>query len=332
MSSVKLTGNFLATARCLIFADSSTGVWSFNSNTNTLTINAAGGLTGLANPTAKVGLTAVNGSASTAMRSDGAPPIDQGIAPTWTGLHTFSAGVTISAGAFTLNAHTLTLTANASIGGTNTGDQTVPTSANPTATVGLAAVNGSAATWMTSDSAPALSQAIAPTWTGKHIFTPGSAVVAVTINGNTNQHTFDIVAGSSTGIIGQLSGNTATGGYLQIADNVNAVNRGYIGYGAQMFTGGAISDFGIAAQAGILRFSINGGTSTQMQLSTAGALTIVGALGVNGNAAPAQSTGWGTPTGAVVNNYNGAAATLLQTSDALGQLLSVLKSIGILGA
>jgi len=47
----------------------------------------------------------------------------------------------------------------------------VPTaSANPSATVGLAAVNGSAATFMTSDSAPPLSQAIAPTWTGTHVF------------------------------------------------------------------------------------------------------------------------------------------------------------------
>lgn len=43
-----------------------------------------------ANPSALVGLTAVNGSATTAMRSDGAPALDQSIAPTWTGLHVFS--------------------------------------------------------------------------------------------------------------------------------------------------------------------------------------------------------------------------------------------------
>jgi hypothetical protein len=42
--------------------------------------------------------------------------------------------------------------------------------ANPTAEVGLAAVNGVAVTFTRSDGAPALSQAIAPTWTGKHIF------------------------------------------------------------------------------------------------------------------------------------------------------------------
>lgn len=41
-----------------------------------------------ANPTASVGLSAVNGSAGTAMRSDAAPALDQSIAPTWTGVHT----------------------------------------------------------------------------------------------------------------------------------------------------------------------------------------------------------------------------------------------------
>jgi len=51
--------------------------------------------------------------------------------------------------------------------------QTPPTggtSANPTATIGLTAVNGSAGTFLRSDGAPALSQAIAPTWTGVHTF------------------------------------------------------------------------------------------------------------------------------------------------------------------
>lgn len=43
-----------------------------------------------ANPSALVGLTAVNGAAGTFLRSDGAPALDQSIAPTWTGVHTFS--------------------------------------------------------------------------------------------------------------------------------------------------------------------------------------------------------------------------------------------------
>ncbi|WP_396604898.1 tail fiber domain-containing protein [Bradyrhizobium sp. YCK136] len=42
-----------------------------------------------ANPTSKSGLTAVNGSAVTYMRSDAAPAIDVSIAPTWTNKHIF---------------------------------------------------------------------------------------------------------------------------------------------------------------------------------------------------------------------------------------------------
>lgn len=43
-----------------------------------------------ANPSASVGLTAVNGSAGTFMRSDGAPALNVGISPTWSGTHTFT--------------------------------------------------------------------------------------------------------------------------------------------------------------------------------------------------------------------------------------------------
>lgn len=43
-----------------------------------------------ANPSALVGLAPVNGVALTAMRSDAAPALDQGISPTWTGNHIFA--------------------------------------------------------------------------------------------------------------------------------------------------------------------------------------------------------------------------------------------------
>lgn len=46
-----------------------------------------------ANPSGTIGLTAVNGAAVTFLRSDAAPALSEGIVPTWTGLHTFSAGV-----------------------------------------------------------------------------------------------------------------------------------------------------------------------------------------------------------------------------------------------
>lgn len=61
-------------------------------NGATVSLGAGGGGSA-ANPTASVGLTAVNGSASTFMRSDAAPPLDQAITPTWTGAHIWN-GIT----------------------------------------------------------------------------------------------------------------------------------------------------------------------------------------------------------------------------------------------
>jgi len=60
------------------------------------------------------------------------------------------------------------------IGGTGGGSSVV--GANPTGTIGLSAVNGSALTFLRSDGAPALSQAITPTWTGLHIFNANASI------------------------------------------------------------------------------------------------------------------------------------------------------------
>lgn len=67
-------------------------------------------------------------------------------------------------------------------------------------------------------------------------------------------------------------------------------------------------------------------------LNTSG-LTVSGPIGSNGNSPPAQVTGWGTPTGAaVVANYSGSAATLVQTSNAVAEIIAYLKSKGDFGA
>jgi len=57
-----------------------------------------GSFSGFANPTATIGLTAVNGSAATAMRSDAAPAISQAIIPTWTGIHKWTADAYFGSG------------------------------------------------------------------------------------------------------------------------------------------------------------------------------------------------------------------------------------------
>jgi len=78
-----------------------------------------------ANPSASVGLTAVNGSATTFLRSDGAPALSQAIVPTWTGLHTFTGGITFgsSTGSVQATAGVLSVISN-----TGTGNNVLATS------------------------------------------------------------------------------------------------------------------------------------------------------------------------------------------------------------
>ncbi len=121
--------------------------------------------------------------------------------------------------------------------------------ANPTGTVGLSTVNGSASTFMRSDAAPPLSQAIAPTWTGQHTFaksgavpvivTPSSATGGLQIvgaassyaslqlkDGNTGTRQWELVAGNTTGFFDILD-DTLAGSRFQI----QAANNKILGYG-----------------------------------------------------------------------------------------------------
>lgn len=75
------------------------------------------------------------------------------------------------------------------------------------------------------------------------------------------------------------------------------------------------------------------GTLNVAALVASGTIAATGAIGSNGATPPAQLTGWGAPTGpAVVNNYSGAAATLVQTSNAVAQIIAYLLSKGDFGA
>lgn len=159
-----------------------------------------------ANPSASVGLSAVNGTATTFLRSDGAPALSQSIAPTWSGVHIFGNTVTVLA---TVGANSMvntdaggalqgisnargsliqggavnwTTTAIGASGRVWTSDGTdgswqppaAGTAGNPTATIGLSAQNGVATTYMRSDAAPPLGVGIAPTWSAQHIWTFGN--------------------------------------------------------------------------------------------------------------------------------------------------------------
>jgi hypothetical protein len=87
-----------------LFVAGSNITLSYNDAANQYTISATagGGGTG-ANPTALVGLTAVNGSAGTFLRSDGAPALNQSIVPVWTGNHTISFTSVASTPAFKMS-------------------------------------------------------------------------------------------------------------------------------------------------------------------------------------------------------------------------------------
>lgn len=91
--------------------------------------------------------------------------------------------------------------------------------ANPSATIGLSAVNGSAPTFLRSDGAPALSQTISPTMTGNWTFAPTSvaspAAVTEQFVPSVSSGTLN-TAGANTTIAGSQSTGNQNGGEIDI--------------------------------------------------------------------------------------------------------------------
>ena len=100
---------------------------------------------------------------------------------------------------------------------------TAPVGANPTGTIGLSAVNGSAATFLRSDGAPALSQAIIPTWTGLHTFSTG---IATTVINGATPATGLLVGGPSQ----IANGNAGSTPIFQFQDNHGEAGIGLFNY------------------------------------------------------------------------------------------------------
>jgi len=188
-----------------------------------------------------------------------------------------------------------------------------PTGANPSATIGLTVTNGTAATFMRSDAAPALNQGITPTWTGVHTFQPAGGISAVAANMIGNL----ALTGQGNGQI-QIT-PVGAGSVLQAAFQYFQDNNLYIDapttgtpVGYQMFlrTAGTIA----------------------MTISAAQNVTFAKAVRVNGVSPPARVTGWGTPAGpATVANFP-ASPTLAQCGQAVGQIINALKNFGLFGA
>lgn len=115
-----------------------------------------------------------------------------------------------------------------------TGNYSVPTgtvisAANPTASVGTSAVNGSATTFMRSDAAPPISLSIVPTWSGIHTFTlapvfsstTASLPLKVDASKNLTSGAINLSGSEVTGALPTAKGGLATGG---VAGTVSTKN------------------------------------------------------------------------------------------------------------
>lgn len=133
-----------------------------------------------------------------------------------------------------------------------------PGSANPSAQAGMTAVNGTALTFMTSDSAPAINPGIIPTWTGTHTFSAAfTNIQSLSLDGN--------IAGPNTAfaytITAAPNATYASSGYIQLYGSASGNPYGVV------LSAGGVANFSMT-QGGI---SISGGTSEQLRVTgTAG--------------------------------------------------------------
>ena len=176
------------------------------------------------------------------------------------------------------------------------------TGANPTATLGLAAINGVATTFMRSDAAPALSQAIVPVWTGSHSFTfvstLGNAAGISAIGAKSTSPTVElwntaVVAGDQKRWAQAV---TTTGGTWQLRAYNDDGTTGNNGIAIQIFRSG-----GSAIDCHILNVS---GT-TQVKIDTTNGITAAKLVGTGTRPVTVTAAGL-----LVANtNYNSQAGT-----------------------
>jgi len=171
----------------------------------------------------------------------------------------------------------------------------------------------------------------APTVTG--------AVPAVTINGNTTEPALTINSSIAAGAAVFVSGSTNQSlvvSLTNVSTGTAATSQYRLGDGTALATlelqnVNAISTITGGVNGGAI--NVGGTTAVPMQLVTNHIVraTIDGTTGFLTLKFP-QVTGWGTPTGASVqNNFAGGAATLGTLGAAVAKIITDLKAFGLYG-
>lgn len=205
-------------------------------------------------------------------------------------------------------------------------------SANPTGTIGLTAVNGTAASFMRSDGTPALSQAIVPTWTGVHtfsalpVFNAGVTVNAATRNvaslgqtaqsyGNTTDNpTYTFLGTGNTTFSGSIFGRNAEGVVTLFGANSQlGVGIAFTTGQTELITTGT-APFGIGT-SGVAALSFYTNSVKRVSIASSGALTFTdeagtlqdaGFRGLPQNSQAANYTAVMADRGKSIYNTNGA--------------------------
>lgn len=210
----KLPGNTTATKNFL----TQTGTGAVSAAPAWGTIAAAdlpGTFSGFANPSGLIGLTAVNGVATTATRSDATHALDQSISPTWTGTHTFNnivtaagtnvTGATIPAnGSYLSAANNPCLSSNTAqrlcIGSAGAISANAPTAGD---TLTLAGLSGGRALFANYPAGTGASNVLMQT----QVSTGNASVWRLTQSGVAN---FDISAAATTNVVSLINGGVTS--------------------------------------------------------------------------------------------------------------------------